>query len=157
MIRPRAFMVLKWTVAAAFGGCVVQSFGYFVRNRERAEITYTSHYRKAISLARDNIGVEYLFGKPLEIKGIDLRNPTENFTQGKDTYLRVPLEGPKGKGSLFLHVNCEDGNFYSKDGCVLRRAECDVHETSELSEDKYKEKRLLIYDLNKHGPTDQNQ
>ena len=40
---------------------------------------------------------------------------------------------------------------------MLRRAECDVHETSELSEDKYKEKRLLIYDLNKHGPTDQNQ
>ena len=69
----------------------------------------------------------------------------------------MPLEGPKGKGSLFLHVNCEDGNFYSKDGCVLRRAECDVLETSALSEDKYKEKRLLIYDLNKHGPTDQNQ
>ena len=61
-------MVLKWTVAAAVGGCVVQSFGYFVRNRERATITYTSHYRKAITLARENIGVEYLFGKPLEIK-----------------------------------------------------------------------------------------
>lgn len=63
----------------------------------------------------------------------------------KDTYLRVPVEGPKGNGSLFLHVQCDPS-------CVIRRAEVEVNETEALAPEKYKEKRLLIYDFQKHGP-----
>jgi len=74
--------VFKWAIAAAVGGMAVQTFGYFVRSRERNQITYTDHYRRGITLARANAGIEYLFGKPIEIGGIDLRNPEENFTQG---------------------------------------------------------------------------
>ena len=78
-----------------------------------------------------------------------------NLIKDKDTYLKVPFEGPKGKGSLYFHVNCDDGNFFSK-GCILQRAECEVRETSAMSEDQYVAKRLLIYDIKKHGPVDQN-
>ena len=62
--------VLGWALGAAFFGGAVQLFGYWTRNREHQNITYTDHYRKAIKLAKANTGVEYLFGNPLEIKVI---------------------------------------------------------------------------------------
>ena len=59
--------VFKWALAAAVGGMAVQTFGYFVRSRENAQISYTDHYRKGIALTKANDGIEYLFGKPIEI------------------------------------------------------------------------------------------
>jgi len=143
--------VLGWALGAAFFGGAVQLFGYWTRSREHQNITYTDHYRKAIKLAKANAGVEYLFGNPLEIKGINLRNPEENFTQDKANYLKIVIEGPKGRGNLYIHVDCEDRNFFTSENCVLKRAECQVQESSVMSEDQYKDKRLLVYDLKKHG------
>ena len=63
----------------------------------------------------------------------------------KDTYLRVPIEGPHGRGGLFIHVQCDPS-------CILQRAEVEVHETTTLDPEAYEGKRLLIYDFKKHGP-----
>jgi len=76
-----------------------------------------------------------------------LRNAQDNFTQDNNSYLRVPIEGPKGNGSLFLHIICDPS-------CFVQRAEVEVDETTALSPEKYREKRLLIYDFQKHGPVD---
>ena len=39
---------------------------------------------------------------------------------------------------------------------MLQRVECQVVETSAMSEDQYKDKRLLVYDVKKHGSTVEN-
>ena len=59
--------------------------------------------------------------------------------------MRVPIGGPKGNGGLFLHVQCDPS-------CVIQRAEVEVNKTTALANEKYKDKRLLIYDFQKHGP-----
>ena len=59
--------------------------------------------------------------------------------------MRVPVEGPNGHGSLFVHVLCDPS-------CVTQRVELEVDETTVLSPQEYKNKRLLIFDLQKHGP-----
>ena len=60
--------VLPWALGAAFFGGAVQLFGYWIRSRENQNIAYTDHFRKAVKVTKANAGVEYLFGKPLEIK-----------------------------------------------------------------------------------------
>ena len=67
--------------------------------------------------------------------------------EDENTHIKIPLEGPIGNGSLFVHVRCDPS-------CVVRRAEVEVKETTVLPPEKYKEKRLLIYDYQKHGPRD---
>ena len=67
-----------------------------------------------------------------------------NF-QDKSLHLRVPLGGPKGNGSLFFHALCDPT-------CVIQRLELEVDETTALSPEKYRNKRLLVYDFQKHGP-----
>ena len=61
----------KMAFAIAIGGGAIQLFGYFVRNREYNNITYTDHFRKAVAVAKANAGMEYLLGKPLDIKVSD--------------------------------------------------------------------------------------
>ena len=61
----------KMAIAIAVGGGAVQLFGYFVRNRQYNIIAYTDHFRKAVAVAKANAGMEYLLGKPLEIKVSD--------------------------------------------------------------------------------------
>ena len=63
--------------------------------------------------------------------------------------MRVPVEGPKGHGSIFLHVICDKS-------CVIQRVEVQVDETEVLSPKEYQNKRLLVYDLQKHGPHSAN-
>ena len=72
--------VLPWALGAAFFGGAVQLFGYWIRSREYQKITYTDHFRKAVQVTKANAGVEYLFGKPLEVKVND-RLDAENEKQ----------------------------------------------------------------------------
>ena len=67
-------------------------------------------------------------------------------------HLRIPILGEKGKGSLFFHAIQESNSAYA-----LQRLELEVHETSTLSPEKYQNKRLLIYDVQRHGPMEKNQ
>ena len=75
--------------------------------------------------------------------------PEENFTENNDAYLRIPLSGPKGRGSLFFHASCHDNQ------CHVQRLEFEVIKTKALEPEDYENKRLVVFDINKHGPIDQ--
>ena len=61
--------------------------------------------------------------------------------------MRVPVEGPNGKGSIFIQIECDPT-------CTLQRVEVEAEETTSLSPETYIGKRLLVYDIQKHGPCD---
>lgn len=134
-------------IMVGIGAATVQSFGYYVRSKSADNITQKEYFLNAIKLTKNHPAAEYLIGKPIYYKHMNLRKAQDNFTQDKDTYLRVPVHGQKGNGSLFLHIICDPS-------CVLQRAEMGIDETSALSPEKYEGKRLLIYDYDKHGPCD---
>ena len=69
----------KLVICTGVGACVVQTFGYLVRNQHADKITYTDYYREALALTKEHPGSEYLFGAPINFKGLDAANKNGNI------------------------------------------------------------------------------
>ena len=79
---------------------------------------------------------------------IDLTSAENNFSEDNSIFLRIPLYGPKGSGSLFSQFDCDQ----TTQDCEVRRLEFQVESSTDLDEEQYKGQRLLVYDSKIHGP-----
>ena len=66
-------------LCVGIGAAVVQSFGYFVRDRAVDKIMYQDYFRDAMSKTKEHPGPEYLFGKPMTCKALDAANNKRQF------------------------------------------------------------------------------
>jgi len=131
----------------AAGGLFVASVGYYLRVVRGNSYNQYPIYRQAIRLSKKHKGVQAILGMPVVDQRINLNAPTDNFTEGSNTYMRIPLHGPKGSGFMYSHFECTEPSE-----CRVSRLELEVTKSTALDEEQYRDRRLLIYDFDKHGP-----
>ena len=59
---------------------------------------------------------------------------------------KIPVKGPDGHGYFFIRAEPRDGV-----GWVGVRLELEIEDTKHLSQDQFKDKRLVIFDCERHG------
>jgi len=136
----------KLAVCTSAGALFVSSCGMLFKRIRADGLQNQPAYMQAIRFAKKHQGVQFLLGLPVTDKRVNLMRPDDNFTEDRDVYLRIPLKGPKGRGSLYFHACCDMQN-----NCDVKRLEFEVTSSSALKDEEYKDKRLLVFDAEKHG------
>jgi len=140
----------KLAMGTAFGALATLSVGMVLKRVKADSFHANPTYTKAVRMAKKHQGVQFLLGLPIKDKRVNLARPEENFTEGNNTYLRIPMSGPKGRGSLFFHAQCANAESRPNE-CFIQRLEFEVIDTQSLQPEEYRDRRLLVYDVQKHG------
>ena len=78
-----------------------------------------------------------------------IKNETFYNEKPNPTYM-FPASGPNGQGVFSIRTECE--THEGKRHCLVRRCDLILEETNQLDPEQYKDKALVIYDRNRHGP-----
>ena len=86
-------------------------------------------------------------GTPIKDFSIQFHDTIHNFYTENEAQYRIPVKGPSGNGWYVIRAEPrgENGKW------VGVKLELEIDETSMLEEDKYKDKRLVIFDCNRNG------
>jgi len=88
----------------------------------------------------------FLIGFPICNLSIDYRDEKNTFTNEEEAKILVPVSGPSGEGNFYLHAVRENDGYWQAKRCELEMTKC-----SALEEKKWKGKRLVVFDQERHG------
>ena len=151
-------------VAGVFGG-IVGCTGLYMHSNLQKQFKQTIFVRESLSKLRENEPAKYLLGKnrlinrigfilscppagtPIRDFNIHFHDTENNFKTDEAALNKIPVKGPHGHGWYFIRAEPrgEDGKW------VGVRLELEVEKTSMLEEEKYKDKRLVVFDCERHG------
>ena len=86
-------------------------------------------------------------GTPIKDFNIHFHDTENNYKTEESALNKIPVKGPHGHGWYFIRAEPrgEDGKW------VGVRLELEVEKTTKLEEEKYKDKRLVVFDCERHG------
>ena len=86
-------------------------------------------------------------GTPMKDFNIHFHDTENNHKTEEEAIFKIPVKGPKGHGWYFLRAEPrgEDGRW------VGVRLELEIENTEMLEEEKYKDKRLVVFDCERNG------
>ncbi|CAG9764979.1 unnamed protein product [Ceutorhynchus assimilis] len=121
----------------AIGGVATIIMGFLARDNMQSKIKGAPFYNEAMKLVRKHPGAVSLLGEPIKEGRIDVGNK-ENFVNVEENLakFKVPLKGPKQKGTMFLTGTKQDNDEQWSIGCI------------ELEVASHPNKRLLIINNN---------
>ena len=89
-----------------------------------------------------------MIGTPIRDFDIKFNDTENNYKTESEAVNLIPVKGPKGHGYYFIRAEPrgEGGRW------VGVRMELEIEMTSMLEEEKYKDKRLVVFDCDRNGP-----
>jgi len=138
----------------AFAGAVFIGIGLFFAQRGSSysksidqalvEGTFVSN---SLNLLRDNEKALFLLGFPICNLPIDYRDEENTFTNEDEgeAKILVPVSGPSGEGKFHLYAARDEDGYWQAKRCELELEKC-----SALEESKWKGKKLVVYDRERH-------
>lgn len=87
---------------AAWGGLIVSGTGYYLQNRIIDRVRGYDYYRNALKELRAHSGAVFYLGEPIKDKKFKLSDTDNNFSDGKTAKFRIPVSGPKEKGTYYF-------------------------------------------------------
>lgn len=89
----------------------------------------------------------YLSGTPIKDHNIQFHDTENNVYDDEKAISKIPVKGPNGHGWYYIRAEPKgEGGTW-----VGVRLELDILETDKLEEEKYKDKRLVIFDSKKNN------
>jgi len=90
---------------------------------------------------------KYLLGTPIKDFNISFSDTENNHYTDQEAVYKIPVKGPNGHGWYFIRAEPrgEDGAW------VGVKLELEIDETKMLEEEKYRDKRLVIFDCDRNG------
>ena len=73
-----------------------------------------------------------------------------NFECPTAAQLKIPVKGPEGRGHLYLYASKEELAHHKE--WELKRAELEVDRTTLEVPGGYEGKRMVLFDVERHGP-----
>ena len=151
-------------ISGLFGG-FVGCTGLYMHSLLQTRFKQTTFVRESLRTLNENKSAKYLLGKlklfkifysiyslmiGTPIRDFDIKfNDTENnYKTESEAVNLIPVKGPKGHGYYFIRAEPrgEGGRW------VGVRMELEIEKTSMLEEEKYKDKRLVVFDCDRNGP-----
>lgn len=117
-----------------------------VMKLERRRLMEGVFVRNSLELLRGDEKAVYLLGRPIWNKNIDYRDSTNTFTTPTEAGIMVPVTGPQGSGNYHLRASPDEEGFWRARRCDLEVTSCTV-----LEEEKWRNKRLIVFDRERHG------
>ena len=152
-------------IAGVFGG-FVGCTGLYMHSHLQKQFKQTIFVRDSLAKLRENEAAKYLLGKnrllstyywshnillttgtPIRDFNIHFHDTENNYKSEEAALNKIPVKGPHGHGWYFIRAEPrgEDGRW------VGVRLELEIEKTSMLEEEKYKDKRLVVFDCDRHG------
>ena len=153
-------------IAGVFGG-FVGCTGLYMHSHLQKQFKQTIFVRDSLAKLRENEAAKYLLGKnrlinlllvsyhiillttgtPIRDFNIHFHDTENNYKSEEAALNKIPVKGPHGHGWYFIRAEPrgEDGRW------VGVRLELEIEKTSMLEEEKYKDKRLVVFDCERHG------
>ena len=86
-------------------------------------------------------------GSPIKDHNIQFEDTASNFYNDQQAVYKIPVKGPDGHGYFFIKAEPRgDGGEW-----VGVRLELELENTKHMSEEKFKDKRLVIFDSDRNG------
>lgn len=115
---------------AAWGGVVVASTGFYLQQRLIERVRSFDYYKTALKRLRTHPGAVHYLGEPIKDKKFKLSDTENNFSDGKNARFRIPVSGPKDRGTYYFWAEYADQEW------KVTRAELELKSNQEA--------RLLI-------------
>lgn len=88
-----------------------------------------------------------ILGTPIKDHNIQFHDTENNVYDDEKAINKIPVKGPNGHGWYYIRAEPKgEGGTW-----VGVRLELDILETDKLEEEKYKDKRLVIFDSKKNN------
>ncbi|CAH1643458.1 unnamed protein product [Spodoptera littoralis] len=87
---------------AAWGGLFVSGTGYYLQNRIIDRVRGYDYYKNALKELRTHSGAVFYLGEPIKDKKFKLSDSENNFSDGNTAKFRIPVSGPKEKGTYYF-------------------------------------------------------
>ncbi|KAI8429886.1 hypothetical protein MSG28_000369 [Choristoneura fumiferana] len=84
---------------AAWGGIIVSTTGFYLQHRLIDKVRENDYYKNALKRLRTHPGAVYYLGEPIKDKRFKITDPENNFADDKIARFRVPVSGPKDRGT----------------------------------------------------------
>lgn len=95
---------------AAWGGLIVSATGFYLQHRLIDNVKNLDYYKSALKTLRTHAGAVYYLGEPIKDKRFKLSDTENNYTDSKTARFRVPVSGPKDRGTYYFWAeNDTDG------------------------------------------------
>jgi len=134
---------------ASLGGLLTGVTGLTLHSIKQKQMQETPIFKTALERLQSHDGATHLLGSPIRTFSVDLSDQVNNWRDENQCRFKIPVKGPNGHGYYFLSAAKSKEIADSKWEGV--RFELEIEETSELSEDQFRGKRLIIYDKTRHG------
>ena len=132
--------------AGLFGGFVGCS-GLYMHSQMQKRFKQTIFVQESLGALRRHPPACYLLGEPIKDFNIHFHDEENNHTNDEEAIFKIPVKGPKGHGWYFIRAEPRG----AKGSWVGVRCELEIEKTQMLEEEKYLDKRLVIFDCDKHG------
>ncbi|XP_063891060.1 uncharacterized protein LOC110384412 [Helicoverpa armigera] len=87
---------------AAWGGLIVGGTGFYLQNRIIDRVRGYDYYKSALKKLRAHPGAIHYLGEPIKDKRFKLSDAENNFSDGKTARFRIPVSGPKDRGTYYF-------------------------------------------------------
>ncbi|XP_059049208.1 cytochrome c oxidase assembly factor 1 homolog [Achroia grisella] len=117
----------KLVQIAGWGGLVVASTGFYLQSRLVDQVRNYDYYKTALKRLRTHPGAVYYLGEPIKDKSFKLTDTNNNFSDGKTARFRIPVSGPKDKGTYYFWAKKDDNQW------IITKAELDISSKSDVA------------------------
>ncbi|XP_038209550.1 cytochrome c oxidase assembly factor 1 homolog [Zerene cesonia] len=93
---------------AAIGGFVVASTGLYLQTKLVDKVRDLDYYRLALKKLRSHPGAVFYLGEPIKDKRFKIRDSEKNYCDQKTARFKIPVSGPKDRGSYFIWAENQD-------------------------------------------------
>jgi cytochrome c oxidase assembly factor 1 len=87
---------------AAWGGFFLSTTGFYLQSIVVDRVRGYDYYKTALKKLRSNSGAIYYLGEPIKDKRFKLSDSENNFSDGFTARFRIPVSGPKDKGTYYF-------------------------------------------------------
>lgn len=101
---------------AAVGGFIVASTGMYLQHKLVDKVRDMDYYKLAIKRLRTHPGAVYHLGEPIKDRRFKLTDSENNYCDQKIARFKVPVSGPKDKGSYFFWAENEGEKWSLRKG-----------------------------------------
>ncbi|XP_026764189.1 uncharacterized protein LOC113522633 [Galleria mellonella] len=112
---------------AGWSGLIVASTGFYLQSRLVDQVRNYDYYKTALKSLRMHPGAVYYLGEPIKDKRFKLSDTENNFSDGKSARFRIPVSGPKDKGTYYFWAKRKDDQW------IITKAELNLSSKSDVS------------------------
>jgi len=137
---------IKYGGVAGVLGFVTGCTGLTLHSRVQSNFKNEVWVQNSLTLLKQHKAAVHLLGKPVKDFNLNLGDKEHNHTTNVESVFKIPVKGSKGHGYYFIRA--EPGPEGKWEGV---RCELQLDATTELEEEQFRDKRLVVFDKKRHG------